>query len=125
MTKLMTYNPAQLNHTEILSLLASGLIKYLEQVRSGELDPFPYPDALLRGFNQLLLICALQEIDRAKRPKSIPEFVQNWATLPLAAWPLKLQTSYSFGINDYLIEPDNSNRPTQLCKKLAAGLAVE
>ena len=115
----MAYNPTQQNHQEMLSLLAGGLIPYLEQVRAGELDPFPYPDELLRGFNQLLIACAVQEVDRAKRPKSISEFVQSWASLPLAAWPLQLETPCSFTADDYLIEPDAGAYPTQLCEKLA------
>lgn len=123
--EVVNYNPAQLNHAEILSLLARGLIEYLERVSAGEVDPFPYPDALLRGFNQLLIACALQEVDRAKRPKSIPEFVQIWATLPLVAWPLKLQTPYSFTVDDYLVEPDLGDSPTQLCQRLATQLKVK
>lgn len=55
----MTYNATQLNHQEMLSLLAGGLIAYLQQVRAGETDPFPYPDELLRRFNQLLIACAV------------------------------------------------------------------
>lgn len=115
----MTYNATQLNHQEMLCLLASGLIPYLQQVRAGETDPFPYPHELLRGFNQLLIACAVQEVERSKRPKSIPEFVEQWATLPLAVWPLKLKTVESFGLDDYLIEPDAGAYPTQLCEKLA------
>ena len=121
----MTYNPAHLNHLEILSLLAEGLIEYLERIRAGEVDPFPYPNALLRGFNQLLIACALQDVDRAKRPRSIPESVQSWASLPLVAWPLKLKTPRSFSVEDYLIEPDLGDRPTQLCDRLAAELGVK
>lgn len=102
----------------MLCLLASGLISYLQQVRAGETDTFPYPDELLRGFNQLLIACAVQEVDRSKRPKSISDFVQQWATLPLVAWPLRLETVESFGLDDYLIEPDAGAYPTQLCKKL-------
>ena len=79
----MTYNPTQLNYQEMLSLLAGGLIPYLQQVRAGETDPFPYPDELLRRFNRLLIACAVQEVERSKRPKSIPDFVEQWATLPL------------------------------------------
>ena len=51
----MTSDPTKLDDTEMLSLLALGLIPYLERVIAGEQDPFPYPDALLCGFNQLIL----------------------------------------------------------------------
>ncbi|MGE5658866.1 MAG: hypothetical protein ACM37W_19895 [Actinomycetota bacterium] len=113
----MTYDPVQLNHREMLCWLASGLISYLERVRAGEVDPFPYPDDLLRGVNQLLIACAVQEVDRSKLPKSVPDFVQQWATLPLAAWPLRLDGWN--GIEDCLI--DAGAYPTQLCEKLARG----
>jgi hypothetical protein len=120
----MTYDPTKLDHLEILSLLATGLIDYLKRVRDGEQDPFPYPDALVRGFNQLGIACALQGVDRAKRPKSIPEFVKTWGTLPLAAWHLHLEiASYTFTTNDYLIELD-LGEPTQLCKELAQGVKL-
>jgi len=39
----------------MLSLLAGGLIPYLQQVRAGKTNPFPYPDELLHGFNELLI----------------------------------------------------------------------
>ena len=71
----MVYNPTQLNHLEILALLADGLICYLKRVRAGEKEPFPYPDSLLRGFNQLSIACTLQGVDRAKRPHNIPAFI--------------------------------------------------
>jgi hypothetical protein len=45
---------------EMLSLIAKGLIPFMERVVAGEKDPFPYPDALLCGFNQLILTCALR-----------------------------------------------------------------
>lgn len=117
----MTYDPTKLDDLEMLNLLAKGLIDYLEQVRGGEKDPFPYPDALLRGFNQLAIACALQGVERAKRPKSIPEFVTIWGVLPLAAWPLQLDSlaSYGFNSNDVLIELDSGNYPTRLCQEIA------
>ncbi len=82
----MNYDPTKLNHLEILSLLASGLIEYFERIKAGEKDPFPYPDALIRGFNQLLIACALQDVERAKRPKGVLEFMQTWGRLPLMKW---------------------------------------
>jgi hypothetical protein len=116
----MSYNPTQLDHLEILSLLSQGLICYLERVRAGETDPFPYPDALLRGFNQLGIACALQGVERAKRPRSILEFVKVWGTLPLSEWSLKLEIKdYQFTDEARLIEPDLDARPTQLCEELA------
>jgi len=116
----MSYNPTQLDHLEILSLLSKGLISYLERVRTGETDPFPYPDALLRGFNQLGIACALQGVERAKCPRSIPEFVKVWGTLPLSEWPLKLEIKdYKLTDEARLIEPDLDARPTQLCEELA------
>jgi hypothetical protein len=55
----------RLDDLEMLSLLALGLISYVERVEVGEKDPFPYPDALLRGFNQLILSCALRDVPKA------------------------------------------------------------
>jgi hypothetical protein len=66
----MASDPTKLDDLEMLSLIAHGLIPYMEQVMVGEKDPFPYPDALLRGFNQLILICALRDLPRAERPKA-------------------------------------------------------
>ena len=120
LTPTMTYHPTKLDYLEILSLLARGLIDYLERVRAGEKDPFPYPDYLLRGFNQLGIACVLQGIERAKRPSSVPEFVTTWGIQPLGEWPLKLEIdSPTFSRDDYLIEPEQQDRPTQLCYKLA------
>jgi hypothetical protein len=116
----MSYDPTKLDDLEMLSLLARGLISYLEQVRAGEKEPFPYPDALLRGFNQLCLTCALQAVERAKRPSSIPDFVETWGRLPLAEWPLRLEIpSYTFTADDCLIEPNVDAFPTPLCFELA------
>jgi hypothetical protein len=80
----MATDPTKLDDLEMLSLLAHGLIPYMERVAAGEKDPFPYPDTLLRGFNQLILTCALRDVPRAERLASIPEFVTTWAILPLA-----------------------------------------
>lgn len=86
----MAADPTKLNDLEMLSLLALGLTSYMKRVEAGENDPFPYPNTLLCGFNQLLIICALRDVPRAQRPKSIPEFVANWAILPLVEWSVKL-----------------------------------
>ncbi|HEY9809308.1 MAG TPA: hypothetical protein V6D13_08195 [Halomicronema sp.] len=58
-------------------------------------------------------------MERSKLPKSIPKFVEQWATLPLTAWPLRVETIYTFGLDDFLIEPDAGAYPTQLCEKWA------
>lgn len=62
----MVYDPSKSDDVEMLSLLAFGLILHMEQVVAGEKDPFPYPDALLCGFNQLILACALRDLPRAQ-----------------------------------------------------------
>lgn len=116
----MTYDPTRLDDQEILSLLARGLIDYLKRVSAGEKDPFPYPDYLLRGFNQLGIACVLQGVDRAKRPSSVPEFVTTWGILPLKEWPLQLEIDWSsFSSDGGLIEPEKQDSPTQLCHELA------
>ena len=121
----MSYDPAKLDHLEILLLLAKGVIEYFTRVTAGEEDPFPYPETLLRGFNQLNIACALQGVERAKRPKSIPEFVQSWGRLPLTAWSMRLEiVPYTFTENDYLIDPD-LGLPTQLCQQLAQGVKLK
>ena len=79
----MISDPTKLNDIEMLSLLAVGLIPHMKRVIAGELDPFPYPDALLCGFNQLILTCALRDVPRAQRPTSIPEFIATWGIMPL------------------------------------------
>jgi len=60
----MASDPTRLDDLEMLSLLAHGLVPYMDRVEAGEKDPFPYPDILLRGFNQLLLTCALRDVPK-------------------------------------------------------------
>ena len=118
----MATDPTKLGDLEMLSLLAHGLIPYMEQVEAGEKDPFPYPNTLLRGFNQLILTCALRDLPRAQRPASIPEFVATWARLPLAEWAVKLDIPADvFTTGDHLLDPDYDGKPTALCRKLSRG----
>lgn len=118
----MKYNPAHLDDLEMLQLIALGLIPYLERVLAGEESPFPYPEALLRGFNQLCLACALRDVARIEHPQSIPEFVQEWGSLPLLEWPLKLELPQDVLTPDArLLDPDLEGRLTQLCYKLSRG----
>ena len=118
----MASDPTKLDDLEMLSLLAHGLIPYMERVAAGEKDPFPYPDALLRGFNQLILICALRDVPRAERPKSILEFVTTWAILPLSEWAVKLDIPADvFITGDRLLDPECDGRPTVLCRRLSRG----
>ena len=121
----MATDPAKLDDLEMLSLLAHGLISYMGRVTAGEKDPFPYPDALLCGFNQLLLTCALRDVPRAERPTSIPEFFTTWATMPLAEWGVELDIPVDMLVaGDRLLEPDYDGRPTALCRKLSRGEAM-
>ena len=102
----------------------------MEQVEAGEKDPFPYPNTLLRGFNQLILTCALRDLPRAQRPASIPEFVATWARLPLAEWGVNLNIpadvfmtgdSASAHAGLRLLDPDYDGKPTVLCRELSRG----
>lgn len=121
----MTFEPGKLDDVEMLLLIAKGLIPFMERVVAGEKDPFPYPDALLCGFNQLILICALRDVPRAQRPTSIPEFVSTWGILSLSEWDVKLDVSAHLLIADArLLDPDYDGRPTQLCQKLSRGEAI-
>jgi hypothetical protein len=121
----MATDPTKLDDLEMLSLLAHGLIPYMGRVATGEKDPFPYPDTLLCGFNQLILTCALRDVPRAQRPKSIPEFVATWATLPLAEWNLKLDISADvFTTGARLLDPECDGSPTALCRKLSRGEVI-
>jgi hypothetical protein len=118
-------DPTKLDDIEMLSLLALGLIPHMERVVAGEKDPFPYPDALLCGFNQLILICALRDVPRAQRPTSIPEFVSTWGVLPLSEWGVKLNVPEDWLILDErLLDPEYDGRPTQLCQKISRGEAL-
>lgn len=117
-------DPTKLDDIEMLSLLALGLISHMEQVVAGEKDPFPYPDALLCGFNQLLLTCALRDVPRGQRSASIPEFIATWGVLPLSEWGLKLEVPAElFTADERLLDPECDGRPTVLCKKLSRGEA--
>jgi hypothetical protein len=116
----MISDPTKLDDVEMLSLLALGLITHMGRVDAGEKDPFPYPDALLRGFNQLILTCALRDVPRAQRPTSIPEFIATWGILPLSEWCVKLDVPADlFTAGKRLLDPDCESRPTQLCKQLS------
>ncbi len=118
----MATDPTKLDDLEMLSLLAQGLISYIERVMAGEKDPFPYPDTLLRGFNQLILTCTLRDVPRAERPTSIPAFVMTWAILPLTEWTVKLDISADMLVaGDSLLDPDYDGRPSALCRKLSRG----
>lgn len=118
----MISDPTKLNDIEMLSLLAVGLIPHMERVIAGEQDPFPYPDALLCGFNQLILTCALRDVPRAQRPGSIPEFIVTWGVLPLSEWDVKLDLPAGlFTPSDRLLDPDCDSRPTALCQRLSRG----
>lgn len=116
----MISDPTKLDDMEMLSLLALGLIFHMERVFAGEKDPFPYPDALLCGFNQLLLTCALRDVPRAQRPSSIPEFIATWGIMPLSEWCVKLNVPVDLLTTDErLLDPECDGRPTQLCQKLS------
>ncbi len=120
----MATDPTKLDDLEMLSLLAVGLIPYMGRVAAGEKDPFPYPDALLCGFNQLILIC-VRDVPRAQRPTSIPAFVTTWAILPLTEWAVKLDISPDvFITGDRLLDSDYDGRPTVLCRKFSRGEAI-
>lgn len=121
----MACDPTKLDDLEMLSLLALGLIPFVERVMAGEKDPFPYPEALLCGFNQLSLICALRDVPRAQRPKSIPDFVATWGILPFSEWGVKLDISVDMlVVGDRLLDPEYDGRPTALCRKLSRGEAI-
>jgi hypothetical protein len=118
----MATDPTKLDNLEMLSLLAVGLIPYMKRVVAGEKDPFPYPNTLLCGFNQLLLTCTLRDVPRAERPTSIPAFVTTWTILPLAEWDVKLDVPPDMlTIGDRLLDPDYDGKPTALCRKLSRG----
>lgn len=68
----MAVDPTKLNDLEMLSLLALGLTAYMKRVDAGEEDPFPYPDALICGFNQLLIICTLRSGTQSAAPEKHP-----------------------------------------------------
>lgn len=121
----MISDPTKLNDIEMLSLLAVGLIPHMKRVIAGELDPFPYPDALLCGFNQLILTCALRDVPRAQRPTSIPEFIATWGIMPLLEWGVKLDVPADlFTSDERLLDPNCESRPTQLCQKLSRREAI-
>ena len=118
----MAADPTKLDGLEMLSLIAHGLIPFMERVMAGEQDLFPYPEALLCGFNQLVLTCALQDVPRAQRSKSIAEFVANWSILPLSEWAVKLDIPADMFIaGDRLLDPDYDGSPTALYRKLSRG----
>jgi hypothetical protein len=118
----MANDPTKLDDLEMLSLLSRELVPYMKRVAAGEKDPFPYPDALLCGFNQLILTCTLRDVPKAQRLASIPKFVTTWATLPLSEWGVKLDVPADVCVaGDHLLDPDYDGKPTALCRKLSRG----
>lgn len=118
----MAADLTKLDDLEMLSLLAHGLIPYMKRVEAGEKDPFPYPVALICGFNQLLLTCALRDVPRAERPTSIPEFMATWGILPLAEWGIKLNIPADIlVVGDRLLDVECDGGPAALCQKLSRG----
>lgn len=94
-------------------------------MEAGEQDPFPYPNALICDFNQMLIICALRDVPRAQRPTTIPNFVASWAILPSAEWGVKLDVPADvFVVGDHLLDPEYGGKATTLCRRLSRGEVI-
>ncbi|WP_121432357.1 HU-CCDC81 and SPOR domain-containing protein [Actinomadura pelletieri] len=101
--------------TEDVVLLRSLATALVDLEKIGDLDTFtmPYPDEAQRVLNRTVLLCLRRQ---ARPPRSLPELI-DWATEPVADWPLSLPQG--------LVEPDDrlldarSARPTELCHEWA------
>lgn len=101
-------SPAHLPPDELtLHLIASGLILLVQHVQDGNPITCPYPAALQRGLNRLVIACLRHT---TTPPEGIPDLL-SWCRRPLASWPLNLPTD-AIGSGDRLLDGDI---PTHVC----------
>jgi ribosomal protein S27AE len=97
---------------DVLTLLASGIVKYDRQLRAEPPAVFPYPHALQRGLDRLTARCFAQGMTP---PGSVPDLL-GWCNEPFdpARWPLALGDMA--GPDDRLLA---GPLPTVFCQQIA------
>lgn len=94
-----------------LSLVASGVVHVSQQAASGASLTYPYPSALQRGLDRLVVAM----LKRGKAPPaSVPDLLQ-WCQRPLAEWGLQLEEG-AIGDGDRLVD---DQLPTGVCENWA------
>jgi len=90
-----------------LHLIASGLSMLVQSVTDGHPLSVPYPPALQRGLDRLVVACLRQS---QTPPRSVVELI-DWCRKPLSSWPLALPAD-AIGPADTLLISDF---PTRIC----------
>ena len=90
-----------------LHLIASGLTVLVQNVTDGYPVSIPYPPALQRGLDRIVVACLRQA---QAPPRSIVELI-DWCRKPLSSWPLALPED-AIGTTDTLLIGDF---PTRIC----------
>ncbi len=108
----LTKKPPQLSDDELtLHLIASGLVRFIQDMEDGAFPGLPYPAMLQRGLNRLTATCLRRGV---APPVSIPDLFQ-WCHRPLLGWPLILPPE-AVKPNDTL---QFDNLPTEICDEWA------
>ncbi len=96
---------------DVVHLVASGLARLAERVRTDGAVRVPYPPPLQRATNRITVMCGVRGV---RPPDSVAELLQL-AHRPLSEWPLRLPSE--------LVEDDDvllsSGMPTRLCDEWA------
>ena len=103
---------SQLSDDELtLHLIASGLVKFVQDIENGAPPRLPYPAALQRGLNRLVSVCLRQG---AIPPASISDLFQ-WCHQPLVDWPLNIPVEAVKPKDTLLYD----HLPTEICDEWA------
>jgi hypothetical protein len=90
-----------------LHFIASGLTRLVQDLNEGKPYSLPYPFALQRGLDRLVVACLRQS---KTPPQGIPDLIE-WCRSPLASWPLAMPDE-AIGAKDSLLIGDF---PTSIC----------
>jgi REase associating with pPIWI_RE/pPIWI_RE three-gene island domain Y len=94
-----------------IHLIASGLVRLAEQTMWGKPIAYPYPLALQKGLDRLVIACIRQGIPVVQ---SVPDLF-DWCRRPIHSWGLNLRLD-EIGTGDTFL---NDQLPTQVCEDWA------
>jgi pPIWI_RE three-gene island domain Y/REase associating with pPIWI_RE len=98
-------------HELTIHLIASGLVRLSEQVQRGEPITYPYPVALQRGLNRLLVAC----IQKGISPVQGVSDLLDWCRRPIHSWGLGIDLD-EIDETDTLLD---DQLPTRVCEDWA------
>src|SRR6266571_6322503 len=81
-----------------IHFIASGLVHSAEQTLRGKRIEYPYPIALQRGLNRLVLACIQRGISAVQ---GVPDLL-DWCRRPIHSWGLDLNLE-EIGLTDTLL----------------------